>query len=171
MLRYRVEALFLAMNDVVLQGWLDKKGRIMKTWRRRWVVLRSSKLEYFVDQDCTRKKGELILTPDTRVLSRDGRRHHHKFSIWTRDRLLHCSAYNTDDREDWINVLEDTIRKLQPVNATKTSPEKRSEVLAEDDEDDRDVEADTSEVNDGAVDFVHELGISLRDLPNIDDIR
>ena len=127
----------------------------MKTWRRRWVVLRSTKLEYFVDQDCTRKKGEVLLTPDTRVLSRDGRRHHHKFSLWTGDRLFHCSAYNTDDREDWINVLEDTIKKLNPP---------KSGVVQQP------VEVEVAE-DDPAVEFVHDLGMSMKDLPNIDDIR
>ncbi|KAL1197009.1 Pleckstrin homology domain-containing protein 1 [Cardamine amara subsp. amara] len=35
-------------------GWLTKQGEYIKTWRRRWFVLKQGKLFWFKDSDVTR---------------------------------------------------------------------------------------------------------------------
>ena len=34
-------------------GWLMKQGEIIKTWRRRWFVLKEGKMFWFLDQNVT----------------------------------------------------------------------------------------------------------------------
>ena len=34
-------------GQAVMQGWLYKRGKIRKSWKRRFFVLRGTRLEYF----------------------------------------------------------------------------------------------------------------------------
>ena len=41
-------------------GWLSKKGKLNKSWKRRWFVLQGARLAYY-DSPSTEKKGEILL--------------------------------------------------------------------------------------------------------------
>eukprot|EP00440_Ansanella_granifera_P065217 gb/GFBE01070723.1/.p1 GENE.gb/GFBE01070723.1/~~gb/GFBE01070723.1/.p1 ORF type:complete len:382 (+),score=71.82 gb/GFBE01070723.1/:1-1146(+) len=61
------------MPDVVLEGWLLKRGpTIDYSWQRRWCVLTSSGIAYFADSAKRHKKGEVEIGPcseTTRIAS------------------------------------------------------------------------------------------------------
>jgi hypothetical protein len=41
--------------EVLKQGWLSKKGEVVENWKQRWIVLSTSSLFYFVDEDDAKK--------------------------------------------------------------------------------------------------------------------
>ena len=47
-------------DDVLLQGWLNKRGPAADfKWVRRWCVLHPDRLSYFADEEQEVKKGEI----------------------------------------------------------------------------------------------------------------
>mmetsp|Transcript_32748 Transcript_32748/g.90456 ORF Transcript_32748/g.90456 Transcript_32748/m.90456 type:complete len:441 (-) Transcript_32748:72-1394(-) len=53
-------------HQIILQGWLHKRGPIISyAWQRRWCVLRRGLLLYYVGEDCSEKKGHVPLGPST----------------------------------------------------------------------------------------------------------
>ena len=48
-------------SDVGQHGWLYKKGELHNTWRRRWFVLRSDRLEYYDSPESPKANGFIML--------------------------------------------------------------------------------------------------------------
>ena len=44
-----------------LKGYLYKRGNGIQTWKKRYFVLKSNKLSYFIDIHQIDKKGEIVL--------------------------------------------------------------------------------------------------------------
>jgi len=93
------------------QGYLTKKGRLRKSWKKRFFVLtrtgrfnyysESLKLGILVDR---KKKGELFLRPDTTtVRSIPGK--DLDFCVQTPTRILHLRAESLKEKEAWISCL------------------------------------------------------------------
>lgn len=62
--------IFLTIMDNVLhQGWLEKEGSIIRTWKKRWVVLRTNIIEYFDDEHQSIKKGAFAIDSSLRIES------------------------------------------------------------------------------------------------------
>lgn len=53
----------------VKQGWLHKKGRHFKNWKKRWFVLSPESLQYFTSPDMAKAKDEIPLETTTEVRS------------------------------------------------------------------------------------------------------
>jgi hypothetical protein len=92
--------------EVQLEGWLEKKGHLIKNWKKRYVVLTRANLRYFVDNSQTQLKGTIPLDHTTRVLVRDGRSHAWKFAVETgAEKFLELAAENVEARTYWVNTL------------------------------------------------------------------
>lgn len=98
-------------EDIIHNGWLEKKGRVMKNWKRRWFILRSTILEYYDGQSGV-KKGDIEITIDTKVLMRDGTTHLFKFGIQTGDRILELSTDCDDERLRWMDAIHRVVNNL-----------------------------------------------------------
>jgi hypothetical protein len=94
---------------LVLEGWLEKKGSFVKSWKRRWFVLTEDKLQYFVDQSQSVLKGGVEILASSEVLSRDGSTHEFKFGVQTGTRILEISADCEETRLMWMDTLHKTI--------------------------------------------------------------
>lgn len=93
----------------ILAGWLEKKGHLVKNWKRRYVIVEENILIYYVDDSLNNKKGEMKLDETTRILIRDGKTHSWKFRIITRGKELELSALNEDERNLWVTTLKETL--------------------------------------------------------------
>lgn len=96
-------------------GWLMKQGEYIKTWRRRWFVLKQGKIFWFKSD---------VVTPDSiprgvievkKCLSikgaEDAINKPHAFEISTVDDSMFFIADNDKEKEDWINAVGRAIVK------------------------------------------------------------
>eukprot|EP00877_Chromochloris_zofingiensis_P002787 jgi/Chrzof1/12509/Cz06g36250.t1 len=96
-------------------GWLMKQGEYIKTWRRRWFVLKQGKIFWFKSD---------VVTPDSvprgvievkKCLSikgaEDAINKPHAFEISTTEDNMFFIADSDKDKEDWINAVGRAIVK------------------------------------------------------------
>lgn len=50
-----------------MEGWLQKKGHIFSTMKKRFFILEGNCLAYYETDDLKKKKGEYVLDADSRV--------------------------------------------------------------------------------------------------------
>ncbi|XP_033611575.1 uncharacterized protein CG43867 isoform X4 [Cryptotermes secundus] len=95
-------------------GHLAKLGGKLKTWRKRWFVLRNGVLTYWKSQnDINRKpQGQIVLDEICRITRADGAA---TFEISTGKKTYYLTADSIATMEDWIRVLQNVQRR----NATK----------------------------------------------------
>jgi len=90
-------------------GWLMKQGEYIKTWRRRWFVLKQGKIFWFKSD---------VITPDSqprgvievnKCLSIKGAEDRvnkaHAFEISTVEESMFFIADSDKEKEDWINAV------------------------------------------------------------------
>jgi hypothetical protein len=106
--------------EILQSGWLEKKGRVIKNWKRRWFTLKEDLLEYY-DAPGGAKKGDIDITKETSVLMRDGSTHLFKFGIKTNDRILELCTSSDPDRLQWMDAIHNAVKCLK--NSSKASGE------------------------------------------------
>lgn len=90
-------------------GWLMKQGEFIKTWRRRWFILKQGKIFWFKSD---------VVTPDSiprgvievnKCLSIKGAEDTinkpHAFELATTDDSMFFIADSDKEKEDWINAV------------------------------------------------------------------
>ncbi|CAK8692228.1 unnamed protein product [Clavelina lepadiformis] len=91
-------------------GYLNKLGGRVRTWKKRWCVLKNKNLLYFKSpNDITRKpQGQIALTGVDVKLSRDDTAAS-TFQLVSGKRTYYLSADSQQAATDWINALQATI--------------------------------------------------------------
>ncbi|XP_068154934.1 uncharacterized protein CG43867 isoform X9 [Drosophila tropicalis] len=95
-------------------GHLAKLGGKLKTWRKRWFVLKNGSLNYWKSQhDIQRKpQGQILLDEACRINRAEGAS---TFEIDTGKKVYYLTADSHATMDDWIRVLQNVQRR----NATK----------------------------------------------------
>ncbi|XP_059223828.1 uncharacterized protein CG43867 isoform X5 [Stomoxys calcitrans] len=95
-------------------GHLAKLGGKLKTWRKRWFVLKNGTLTYWKSQhDVNRKpQGQIMLDEACRISKAEGAS---TFEIDTGKKVYYLTADSNATMDDWIRVLQNVQRR----NATK----------------------------------------------------
>ncbi|XP_017054517.1 uncharacterized protein CG43867 isoform X10 [Drosophila ficusphila] len=95
-------------------GHLAKLGGKLKTWRKRWFVLKNGSLNYWKSQhDLQRKpQGQILLDEACRINRAEGAS---TFEIDTGKKVYYLTADSHATMDDWIRVLQNVQRR----NATK----------------------------------------------------
>ncbi|KAL4458632.1 hypothetical protein ABPG75_013497 [Micractinium tetrahymenae] len=90
-------------------GWLMKQGEFVKTWRRRWFILKDGKIFWFktdIVGPSTQPRGIIEVN---RCLSikgaEDAINKPHAFEISTTDQNMYFIADSDKEKEDWINAV------------------------------------------------------------------
>ena len=98
-------------------GWLFKRGRIMKNWKKRFFVLRLKELTYYNDENNVKsKRGSIDLNDCTSlVLSQSGSLY--IIYIKTPDRVLQLRSRDEEGTKLWYDSLK--IAMQQRIIATK----------------------------------------------------
>lgn len=86
-------------------GHLAKLGGKLKTWRKRWFILKNGILSYWKSQNDTNRKpqGHIILDEICRITRADGAA---TFEISTGKKTYYLTADSIATMEDWIRVLQ-----------------------------------------------------------------
>ena len=90
-------------------GFLNKRGQLRKSWKRRFVVLHDAqRLEYFAsegDAAAGKARGVLHLDATCSVDRCDVAGREHCFVVRTPHKELVCQAETGDEAEDWVFAL------------------------------------------------------------------
>ncbi|XP_065095487.1 uncharacterized protein CG43867 isoform X5 [Ochlerotatus camptorhynchus] len=102
------------METLEKVGHLAKLGGKLKTWRKRWFVLKNGQLTYWKSQhDVNRKpQGTIALDEACRINRAEGAS---TFEIDTGKKVYYLTADSNATMDDWIRVLQNVQRR----NATK----------------------------------------------------
>ncbi|XP_066150392.1 uncharacterized protein CG43867 isoform X4 [Euwallacea fornicatus] len=95
-------------------GSLAKLGGKLKTWRKKWFVLKNGVLTYYKSQsDINRKpQGQIVLDEVCRITRAEGS---NTFEIDTGKKTYYLTADTITAMEDWVRLLQNVQRR----NATK----------------------------------------------------
>ncbi|XP_065158383.1 uncharacterized protein CG43867-like isoform X5 [Atheta coriaria] len=95
-------------------GSLAKLGGKLKTWRKRWFVLKHGVLTYYKSQNDTSRKpqGQILLDDICKITRAEGS---NTFEIDTGKKTYYLTADSITAVEDWVRTLQNVQRR----NATK----------------------------------------------------
>ncbi|KAK4763787.1 hypothetical protein SAY87_013225 [Trapa incisa] len=94
-------------------GWLARQGDYIKTWRRRWFVLKQGKLLWFKDSNVNRLSAPRGVVPVSNCLTVKGAEDvlnkPFAFEVSTSQDTMYFIADSEKDKEDWINSIGRSI--------------------------------------------------------------
>jgi hypothetical protein len=108
-----------AEEDSVMQGWLLKRGKMVKTWKKRFFRLETGLLQYFVSPGGELKGEWNLIGIDTKITPRDDMEcppltgvEHYVWEVTIGDdtperplRTLYLCARQPDETAEWIKSL------------------------------------------------------------------
>ncbi|KAF8018839.1 hypothetical protein BT93_H3663 [Corymbia citriodora subsp. variegata] len=94
-------------------GWLSKQGDYIKTWRRRWFVLKQGKLLWFKESHVTRLSEPRGVVSVGRCLTVKGAEDvlnkPFAFEVSTNQDTMFFIADSEKEKEEWINSIGRSI--------------------------------------------------------------
>ncbi|XP_065487866.1 pleckstrin homology domain-containing family H member 2-like isoform X1 [Caloenas nicobarica] len=102
-------------------GYLLKMGGKVKTWKRRWFVLKGGELLYYKSpSDVIRKpQGQIELNASSHIERGDGKQ---TIQLTTEKRTYYLTADSPNILEEWIKVLQNVL-KIQAASPLFVQPE------------------------------------------------
>ena len=92
------------------EGYLTKQGRIRKSWRVRWFVLRNRTLTYYKTKQSKTPIRSLDLSQATAVEYDDSKKKDFCFRIDFPSRSLFIYANSIEDCQQWVELLKPLVR-------------------------------------------------------------
>jgi hypothetical protein len=90
-------------------GWLMKQGEHIKTWRRRWFVLKQGKIFWFKEENVTslsQPRGVIEVKGCLSVKgAEDALNKAFAFEVSTSSDTMYFVADSDKEKEDWINAI------------------------------------------------------------------
>ncbi|KAF8988430.1 hypothetical protein BGZ52_010108, partial [Haplosporangium bisporale] len=103
----------LQEGQILKSGYLMKKGERIKIWKKKWFVLRTSKLAYYKDN----KEYELLRIIDIRDVHRAAevpvKHKSHVFVILTPRRTFTVQTKNQIEMQEWITAINQAKVQLE----------------------------------------------------------
>ncbi|XP_056137534.1 switch-associated protein 70b [Lampris incognitus] len=100
--------------DVLKQGYMMKKGHKRKNWTERWFLLKPSSISYYVSEDLTEKKGDILLDGNCCVESlpdKEGKKC--LYFIKCSDKSFEISASDKKRKQEWIQAIQTCVTLLR----------------------------------------------------------
>jgi len=89
-------------------GWLYKRGKINKSWKRRFCVLKTSGIfEYYKELTDATPQGFIVVAGIESISTGLSENNMDVFHLKTKDRLWHFALPNETTRDDWIKAIDD----------------------------------------------------------------
>ncbi|ELP92688.1 PH domain containing protein, partial [Entamoeba invadens IP1] len=113
-----------SLRPNLYEGWGKKQGGAVKTWKKRWFVLKENRLWYFASKTATSAKGfiELIPGTETKDVSENKK---FMFSINSRNlkgpRVFFIVTENSIDHESFFNAVRKALTKTTPTAPAVTT--------------------------------------------------
>ncbi|XP_016125623.1 switch-associated protein 70-like [Sinocyclocheilus grahami] len=100
--------------DMLKQGYMMKKGHKRKNWTERWFLLKPNLISYYVSEDLTEKKGDILLDGNCCVESlpdKEGKKC--LFYVKCSDKSFEISASDKKKKQEWIQAIQTCIILLK----------------------------------------------------------
>lgn len=98
--------MFATTPPVDLEGWLNKRGEVNKSWQRRWFVLKGNLLFYFERKGEREPLGMIILEGCTVELAEEGEQYCFQIIFHgANNRTYFLSTESQDNMEQWMKAL------------------------------------------------------------------
>ncbi|KAJ8344026.1 hypothetical protein SKAU_G00313550 [Synaphobranchus kaupii] len=100
--------------DVLKQGYMLKKGHKRKNWTERWFLLRPNAISYYVSEDLTEKKGDIMLDADCCVESlpdKEGKKC--LFIVKCSEKSFEISVSDKKKKQEWIQAIQTCFTLLK----------------------------------------------------------
>jgi len=95
-----------------MQGYLKKKGGDRRNWKKRWFVLTTVELSYWVKPNRS-QKGSIQLEDVKSVQNASSKKHKRCFSVTTESREYMIVAESDEQRTAWMNALRGAISDIK----------------------------------------------------------
>ncbi|KAH3743001.1 dual adapter for phosphotyrosine and 3-phosphotyrosine and 3-phosphoinositide [Pelomyxa schiedti] len=112
----------MASFGSIIEGYLVKQGRNVKSWKRRLFVAQANVLYYFSGEKDVSSKGFIMLSDITSIEERPGGPKPNMFAIVCPARTLLVSAETLPDAEKWIECLRVLVALQSYRNAFSDGP-------------------------------------------------
>jgi len=130
-------------------GWLEKRGGLRKTWKKRFFVLKDNELRYYKDQACKGMKGTIPVEGCSVEIAPEAK-YHKKFCFELNSPLSNRTyvivAENSSTLQEWMTAIRKAMLKIRR-DRSKTEAQKRKNKIDEDDGLSTDHQSDSSSTN------------------------
>jgi len=94
------------------EGFLVKEGKIRKSWKTRWFVLRGARLSYYRSKESRFPIDIIDLSLARAVGNSEYKQKQHCFSVELPRRTYYFQASGVEDRQQWVEILTSQVRAL-----------------------------------------------------------
>jgi len=108
------------------EGWLTKQGGSIRTWKKRYFILKGKTLYYYKTPKDLQFTGRIDLEPSSSVRDEQDKKRKGMFSISTTRRVFYMFPEKTDELRLWMESIQKNIESLKP---TPTRPAAREEPM------------------------------------------
>ncbi|KAL0635512.1 hypothetical protein Q9L58_005560 [Maublancomyces gigas] len=96
------------MDKVIKSGWLNKRTRKTKNWKRRWFVLRGDRLSSYKDQKEYKIHRQIYLNELTAVAVLKDAKRTNVFGLFSPSKNYHFRGESAKDTTDWVDCIRST---------------------------------------------------------------
>ncbi|XP_042547759.1 pleckstrin homology domain-containing family H member 1 [Dipodomys spectabilis] len=106
---YSTDGLGLGTESLEKSGYLLKMGSRVKTWKRRWFVLRQGQILYYKSPSDVIKKpqGQVDLNSHCQIIRGEGAQ---TFQLISEKKIFYLTADSPSMLEEWIRVLQSLLK-------------------------------------------------------------
>merc|ERR1712137_1052070 len=119
-----------ALGSPDKDGFLTKQGGSIKTWKKRWFVLKGDTLYYFKTQKDPEQTGEIKLEKTTTCTNEAKKKGKVYFAVNTPNRKYLIHADTEESANQWVDKINKAIESLSgggAKSAPKEEPAKKEE--------------------------------------------
>ncbi|KAL6061765.1 Rho GTPase-activating protein 25 [Balamuthia mandrillaris] len=111
-------------QDCDKKGYLTKQGGVVKSWRRRYCILKGNRLYYFKDRNDTSPQGVIMLDEAQVATAGPVTKKPNSFEIRAQNRVYYMFTDTTKQREEWMTAIlrAASLNRQRQQNAAKASP-------------------------------------------------
>jgi len=108
-------------------GFLTKQGGSIKTWNKRYFILKDTTLYYYKTNKDTVFTGKFELEPGSTVKEEPSKKKQNMFAVTTQKRIFFICAEKPEDMQPWINAIRGGIEKAKAQKGSSTAPPRSSQ--------------------------------------------
>lgn len=108
------------------EGWIFKCGGTIKTWKKRWLVIKGNFMYYYAKPNDKVPKGSIELKSGVKVETAKCKKSPNAFCVRTdgRDYIMYPESKSSEDTLQWKDLISSI---LNPVKAEEPKKEKKEE--------------------------------------------